>query len=344
MFLKAPRTAVQFVEKSEQKTMRTAGAKCKRWDFCREHHRGSPTELFRTVADPRSDSNLRIMPELPEVEVLRRRLDPRLRGRMIEAVQVHRSGSIRPQSSQDLTHRCRGDRLGPVTRRSKTLLIALADRSGAPHGFLQIHLGMTGRLSVVGPDQATPTHPAVTLSLGDDRLEFSDLRGLGRFGWVPEPPQGLGPEPLDPGFTVDTLALALGNHRQPIKVRLMEPSCVSGIGNIYAAEILFRARIHPARPSRELSTGELRRLHAAIRSVLSEAIDAGLGATTSDDPAEWTLFHREVGGTARGEAEHGFAVYDREGEPCPRCGRAVQRIRQASRSTYLCPGCQSRES
>jgi formamidopyrimidine-DNA glycosylase len=306
--------------------------------------RRHPSVLHRAVADPRSDNTLRPMPELPEVEVLCRRLAPRLRGRTIHAVQVHRPGSIRPQSSEDLTLRCRGGRLGPVSRRSKTLLIALADRSGGPDGLLQIHLGMTGRMSVVGPGQATPVHPAVTLHLGDDRLVFSDVRGLGRFGWVPEPPQGLGPEPLDPGFTVETLALALGKSRQPIKVRLMDPSCVSGIGNIYAAEILFWARIHPARPSRDLSTRELSRLRESIRSVLSEAIDAGLVATTSADPAEWTLFHREVGGTARGEAGRGFAIYDREGEPCPGCGRAVQRIRQASRSTFLCPGCQRLES
>lgn len=324
--------------------MRTAGTKCKRWDSSRKQQRGRPSALHRSVADPHVDSTLIPMPELPEVEVLCRRLDPRLRGQTIRAVQVHRPGSIRPQTSHELAVSCRGGRLGPVTRRSKTLLIALADRSGAPQGFLQVHLGMTGRVGVLGPGQANPTHPAVTLDLGGNRLVFSDVRGLGRFGWVPEPPRGLGPEPLDPGFTVDALALALGDSRQPIKVRLMDPSRVSGIGNIYAAEVLFRARIHPARPSRALSAGELRRLHAAIRSVLSEAIDAGLGATSSADPAGWTLFHREVDGAARGVADRGFAVYNREGEPCPGCGRAVQRIRQASRSTYLCPGCQRCDS
>lgn len=341
MFLKAPRTAVQFVEKSEQKTMRTTGTKCKRWDFL-----GKDTAAFlRPRLRVAHSGDARIvpdMPELPEVEVLRRRLAPLLENRRIQGVEVHRSASIRPHSIQELTRRCLGSRLGPVTRRSKTLLLALTTRSGRPDGFLQIHLGMTGRVCVAAAHQTSPSHPAVTLDLGEARFVFSDVRGLGRFGWVSEPPQGLGPEPLDPGWTVAALAQALGESRQPIKVRLMDPSCIAGIGNIYAAEILFRARIHPGRPGRALSRPELGRLHGAIRSVLTEAIDVGWAATTSANPAEWTLFHREVG--AAGEAEnHGFAVYDREGEPCLRCGRAVERIRQASRSTYLCPGCQPLE-
>jgi formamidopyrimidine-DNA glycosylase len=283
------------------------------------------------------------MPELPEVEVLRCRLEPRLRGQTILGVEVLRPGSIRPQSLQELSRRCLAARLGLVTRRSKTLLMALTDRAGVPDGFLQIHLGMTGRVCVVGPGQTLPTHPAVTLHLGDDRFVFSDVRGLGRFGWVSEPPYGLGPEPLDPEWTEAALAQALGGSRQPIKVKLMDPSCISGIGNIYAAEILFRARIHPGRPSRALSRLELGRLHGAIRSVLTEAIDVGLAATTSADPAEWSLFHREVGGAAQRGGDHGFVVYDREGEPCVHCGRVVERIRQASRSTYLCLGCQPLE-
>ena len=276
--------------------------------------------------------------------MLRRRLAPLLENRMIHGLEVHRPGSIRPHSIRELIHCCLGSSLGPITRLSKTLLLALTASTGLPNGFMQIHLGMTGRVCVVGPRQRPPTHPVVTLDLGDARFVFSDVRGLGRFGWVTEPPNGLGPEPLDPGWTEAELAQALGASRQPIKVRLMDPSCISGIGNIYAAEILFRARIHPRRPSRALSRLELGRLHGAIRSVLTEAINVGWNATTSADPAEWSLFHREVGGTGLEGGHHGFAVYDREGEPCLRCGRSVERIRQASRSTYFCSGCQPLET
>lgn len=279
------------------------------------------------------------MPELPEVEVLRRRLAPRLAGRILERVEIHRPGSIARASAQSFTHDCVGRVFGPVSRRAKVLLLGLESEGGVPDGFLRIHLGMTGRVVVDG-DQESPAYPAVTFHLDQGRLVFSDARGLGRIDRVWAMPEGLGPEPLDPEFTPKRLAAALGNSSQPIKVRLMDPRCLAGIGNIYAAECLFEAGIHPQRPTRGLGEEEVHRLHWAIRSVLSEAITVGLAATRSRDPAKWTLFHRETGGTGFDGKEAGFRVYDREGTPCLRCGRPIQRIRQSSRSTYLCPGCQ----
>lgn len=295
---------------------------------------------FLMVANPGVAITVRLMPELPEVEVLCRRVAPRLAGRILERVEIHRPGSISRASAASFTRDCVGRVLGPVSRRAKVLLFALVADRGAPDGFLQIHLGMTGRVAVVDGDQEFPAYPAVTLHLDQGRLVFSDARGLGRVDRVWAIPEGFGPEPLDPEFTSERLATALGNSSQPIKVRLMDPRCLAGIGNIYAAECLFESGIHPRRPTRDLSEAEIHRLHRAIRSVLSEAITVGLAATRSRYPAKWTLFHRETGTTGSDGKDSGFRVYDREGAPCPRCGRPIQRIRQASRSTYLCPGCQ----
>ncbi len=280
------------------------------------------------------------MPELPEVEVLRRRLAARLAGRILERVEIHRPGSIARRSPASFTRDCVGRVFGPVSRRAKLLLLGLESEGGVPDGFLQIHLGMTGRVAVVDGAQVSPSYPAVTFHLDRGRLVFSDARGLGWVDRVWTLAEGLGPEPLDPEFTPERLATALGNSSQPIKVRLMDPRCLAGIGNIYAAECLFEAGIHPQRSTRDLGEAEVHRLHRAIRSVLSEAITVGLAATRSRDPAKWTLFHRETGTTGSDGKDSGFRVYDREGAPCPRCGRPIQRIRQSSRSTYLCPGCQ----
>lgn len=292
------------------------------------------------MAGCRIRASLRYMPELPEIEVLRRRLAPRLAGRILQRVEIHRPGSISQESTQTFTGHCIGRIFGSVARRAKVVLFGLESENGVSDGFLQIHLGMTGRVAVVDSAQESPSYPAVTFHIDQGRLVFSDARGLGRIDRVWAMPEGLGPEPLDPEFTPKRLAAALGNSSQPIKVRLMDPRCLAGIGNIYAAECLFEAGIHPQRPTRGLGEEEVHRLHWAIRSVLSEAITVGLAATRSRDPAKWTLFHRETGGTGFDGKEAGFRVYDREGTPCLRCGRPIQRIRQSSRSTYLCPGCQ----
>ena len=320
--------------------MRTVDLKCKRWDFCREPFRGRTPREGPRVAKPRGAGTVSPMPELPEVEVLCRRLAPRLAGRILQRVEIHRPASIHRSSTRTFTGHCIGRVFGPVSRRAKRLLFGLKSDGGLPDGFLQIHLGMTGRVAVVDSDQESPSYPAVTFHLDQGRLVFSDARGLGRVDRVWAMPEGQGPEPLDPEFTPGRLTTALGNSSQPIKVRLMDPRCLAGIGNIYAAECLFEAGIHPKRPTRDLREAEVRRLHRAIRSVLSEAIDVGWAATRSRDPAKWTLFHRETGGLGSDGKGAGFRVYDREGAPCPRCGLPIQRIRQAARSTYLCPGCQ----
>jgi len=292
------------------------------------------------VAKPLGSSTVPTMPELPEVEVLCRRLAPRLAGRILQRVEIHRPASIHRSSTRTFTGHCIGRVFGPVSRRAKRLLFGLNSDGGLPDGFLQIHLGMTGRVAIGDSDQESPAYPAVTFHLDHGRLVFSDARGLGRIDRVWVMPEGLGPEPLDPEFTPGRLATALGNSSQAIKVRLMHPQCLAGIGNIYAAECLFEAGIHPKRPTRDLREAEVHRLHRAIRSVLSQAIHVGWAATRSGNPAKWTLFHRETRGLGSDGKGSGFRVYDREGAPCPRCGLPIQRIRQASRSTYVCPGCQ----
>jgi formamidopyrimidine-DNA glycosylase len=187
-----------------------------------------------------------------------------------------------------------------------------------------------------------PRHAAVVLELGRENFVFEDPRGFGRLTLETGALERLGPEALGAEFTADYLGRALGRSSQAVKVKLLDQGLVAGIGNIYASEALFRAGISPRLAARRLKGNQVGRLWAAIREVLSEAI--GWGSTVR-------LFYRGRGrqerlfyfGGAAGPGEFSterLRVYERAGEPCPRCGRGIQRLRQAGRSTYFCPGCQ----
>jgi formamidopyrimidine-DNA glycosylase len=285
------------------------------------------------------------MPELPEVEVLARHLRAVLHGQTIRRVTVHRPRSIRPTSPASLQRTLRGTRFRDVQRRAKYLLFHLSPPDATAGSLLLLgHLGMTGRIYLLPRSAPTPQHAVVELQLIHHRLVFDDTRYFGRLTLDTTPLRHLGPEPLDPDFTRRKLADALRGSRQPIKTRLLDQSLLAGIGNIYASEALFRARIHPATPACRLSLAEWASLHRALRAVLRRAITVG-----STIPLDWSganrrdrLFYYGRSAGAPESTLENLQVYDRRALPCPRCQTAIRKIAQNGRSTYFCPRCQAR--
>ena len=272
------------------------------------------------------------MPELPEIEVLRRSLEPHLVGDGIERAAV-RDRRLREPVRPDLGRKVAGREVLALGRRSKYLLIELA--GGVT---LVVHLGMSGRLTLTPAAWEPEPHEHVTFTLRSGRLlRFRDPR---RFGLVFALPTArlaadphfasLGVEPLAPGFSGETLRLAAAGRRGPVKSFLMDAGVVVGVGNIYASESLFRAGIHPLRSVARLSPARWDRLAAAVIEVLSDAIRQG--GTTLNDFAD--------GEGRSGYFQVSLSAYDREGRPCPRCGGTIRRIVQTGRSTYYCAGCQ----
>jgi len=286
------------------------------------------------------------MPELPEVETVRRGLLPAMEGQVIRAAQVNRS-DLRWPLPERLAERLAGRRVLRLGRRSKYLL---ADLSGGE--TLIVHLGMSGRMLVSGlsgremPGLFHHEHPApekhdhVVLEIETGaRVTFNDARRFGAIDLVPTDSveahwllAGLGPEPLGNGFHADHLAARFAGRRTPVKAALLDQRNVAGLGNIYVCEALFRARISPRRMAGNLGPQRIARLVPAIRDVLSEAIAAG-GSSLRD--------HRQTDGEL-GYFQHDFRVYGREGQPCrsPGCTSAVARIVQSGRSSFFCPACQ----
>lgn len=283
------------------------------------------------------------MPELPEVETIRRDLDAELPGRTIRAVRVHHDdlilGGLGPEAFRKTTV---GRSIGSIGRRAKFLLLPL-DRDGRRaerpfESLLRVQLRMTGRfwLGEGSPDPAEYRHPGLELDLDDGRtLFYDDVRRLGGFDLLTPAEwraldERLGPEPLERGFGPAALAGRLARSRAPVKNALLDQGRVAGIGNIYASEALHRARIDPSRPAGSLAREETGRLHRAIRSVLREALD-GAGTTLRD--------YRAVNGRS-GSFQTRLRVYARADEPCRRCRTPIRRIVQAGRSTFYCPDCQ----
>ncbi len=282
------------------------------------------------------------MPELPEVETIRRVLETKLVGRRIEHIRVSHEKPLRPQTARVLQTHARSQRFRAVERRAKYLLLRL------DAGALLVHLGMTGQLFAVRAQAPTPTdmpglpdkHTHVTLTL--DRgwlLHFRDIRRFGHFRWITdlEATQlsaGLGPEPLSPSFTPAGLLQTLNRRQTSIKALLLNQEVVAGVGNIYADEALFRARVAPQTLGRTLTLEQCTRLHAAIREVLSEAI-LHRGTTLSDyyDPE-----------SRRGGFQARLKVYGREGEPCVTCRTPVRKATVAQRGTHWCPTCQRKKA
>ena len=283
----------------------------------------------------------RSVPELPEVETIRRQLAPSLEGRILAAVEVLDPRWCAPAPPEALGD-VAGRRIERVGRRGKYLVWELEGEV-----FLAMHLRMTGNLLLVpgrkalgekGPPAAP--HLRVRLELDDGAcVLFCDPRRFGT-GVVLLGDEArdayfsarLGVEPLAPGFTTDALRSLAAGRRAPVKAFLLTQERIAGVGNIYADEALFRAGIHPLRPAGSLTRRQL----AALRDGLVAALEAGIDArgATIDD-------FRHADG-ARGSFQDRFLVHRREGEPCPACGRPIVKLRAARRGTYVCEGCQRR--
>jgi formamidopyrimidine-DNA glycosylase len=269
------------------------------------------------------------MPELPEVETIRRGLAHVMSGRRILRAELRRADLRRPFPPA-LAERLQGARIGALGRRGKYLLIELDD-----DGILILHLGMSGRITA-GAASPAGRHDHVVLTLDDgSHIRFNDPRRFGLLDYTSRAQLArhplladLGPEPLEPGFDGVYLTAALAGRTTPLKSALLDQRVVAGLGNIYACEALYRARLSPPRRAGAIGRDRAARLAAAIRAVLEEAIAAG-GSSLRD-------YVRADGGL--GYFQHRWAVYGREGMPCPGCDCAegVRRIVQAGRSTFYC--------
>lgn len=282
------------------------------------------------------------MPELPEVEVLARHLRPRLRGRTIRSVTVRRAKVLRPTSPLKFRQILTGAKFTGLARRGKYLLFHLRARTGDETITLLGHLGMTGRIFLARIYRRLPKHTAVVLGLDGENLIYEDTRYFGRLTLNTSAVNRLGPEPLDNGFDRAALARALKRSRQAVKIKLLDQSLVAGIGNIYASEALFRARLSPRLPACRLTVGQVARLWRAIRQVLREAIAGGstVPLNFGGDRSDELFYFGRAPGTPDYYAER-LRVYDQAGRPCPNCGSPIRRIRQGGRSTFYCPRCQT---
>ena len=286
------------------------------------------------------------MPELPEVETVRRGLEPVLAGARLSRVEMRRP-DLRFPFPEGFVQRLTGARIEAMRRRAKYLLAPL-DRGDT----LVMHLGMSGRFEIARPEGASrpgdfalasppdPKHAHVVFETEDGAVvTFYDPRRFGYMDLIPTATldehawfRGMGPEPLGDGFTTHTLVAAFAGRKQGPKTLLLDQRIVAGLGNIYACEALHRARISPFKPAGKIRKDRLERLVQSVRTVLEQAILAG-GSTLRD--------HAGVDG-ALGYFQHRFQAYDREGELCPNpgCRGVIARQVQAGRSTFYCPVCQ----
>ncbi|MGA2787209.1 MAG: bifunctional DNA-formamidopyrimidine glycosylase/DNA-(apurinic or apyrimidinic site) lyase [Verrucomicrobiota bacterium] len=282
------------------------------------------------------------MPELPEVEVLARHLRPLIRGKTIRGVTVRRAKVLAPTLLHKFRRTLLGAKFTGLSRRGKYLLFQLRAKTGGKPVTLLGHLGMTGRFYLARKSLHPPRHAAAVLDLGGENLIYEDTRYFGRLTLDTSAVKRLGPEPLEDAFDKAAFGRSLKRSRQAIKIKLLDQTLVAGIGNIYASEALFRARISPRLPARRLTAMQVARLWQAIRKVLSEAIACGstvplnFGGNKTDG-----LFYFGRAPGAPDYYEERLRVYDRAGRPCPHCGGLIRRIRQAGRSTFYCPHCQS---
>ena len=273
------------------------------------------------------------MPELPEVETIRIKLEPHLVGREFDRVAIHDSRLVRPFEPMAVAAELEGERVHALERRGKYLIVRF--ESGRA---LLIHLRMTGSLRHAPPGSlADDPHRRAVVRLDDGSdVAYRDVR---RFGtWLLLEPDELDPylskklggEPLERSFTARRLGERLADRRAPIKAALLDQRTVAGLGNIYVDEALWRARLHPLREARSITTEELGQLTKAIREALRVGL-ARQGASLRD-------YSTPDG--SRGRMQEEFRVYGRAGEPCSRCGTPIDKIRAGGRGTWYCPGCQ----
>jgi formamidopyrimidine-DNA glycosylase len=271
------------------------------------------------------------MPELPEVETIRRRLAPHLQGRTISDVEILDPRWTRPVAPEEVAEQLRGATIEEVGRSGKYLLWTLSDDR-----HLLLHLRMTG--SLLFDPAIDPPHTRVRFTLDDGhRLVYVDPRRFGTghivFGTAARDAylaSRLGVEPFTSEFTAEHLRRIARGRTAPVKAFILDQKRIAGVGNIYADEALFRAGIHPLRPAGRLTTSEWERLRDAIEDALAEGIEAK-GASIDD--------FRHVDG-ARGAFQDRFLVHTRAGEACPRCGGPIRKIVVGGRGTYVCEACQ----
>lgn len=276
------------------------------------------------------------MPELPEVETVRRDLEKEAIGRRIKSVEVSGTRSIRRHTNKkQFTSRVEGQKIDAVTRRGKNILISLGD------DWLVVHLGMSGQLLKAAPRDPVAKHTHVTLTFTQGgQIRFIDPRTFGELYVVAkdqleqECPElaDLGFDPVEDVMSWDEFGRRLISRKVKLKTLLMDQKFVAGIGNIYSDEILWAAGLRYDRGSETVSTQEVRRLYRAMGEVLQEAIKLR-GSSLADE--QYRDLYGNVGGFA---AEH--KVYAREGEPCRRCRHTIERVKWQGRSAFYCPGCQ----
>jgi formamidopyrimidine-DNA glycosylase len=273
------------------------------------------------------------MPELPEVETIRRQLAPEIEGRRLDRIEILDPRWCEPAPAEEVAQALEGRRIERLDRRGKWLIWELADEV-----YLVMHLRMTGNLLLVPPGDTERRFLRVRIDLDDGRhVLFADARRFGT-GVVLLGHDALhdyfagrvGIEPLGPDFTAEALRGMASGRKAPVKAFLLSQERVAGVGNIYADEALWLSKIHPLRPIGTLKPKQLDSLRDSVVQVLHAGIDAK-GATIDD--------YRDAAG-AEGSFQDRFQVHLREGEPCPRCGTRIRKIRAAGRGTYFCPRCQ----
>jgi formamidopyrimidine-DNA glycosylase len=273
------------------------------------------------------------MPELPEVEITRSGIEPHLVGRIITGVRVSER-RLRWQIPRDLALRVTGRRIARVARRGKYILVDCGGNGRA--GWLILHLGMSGSLRIMDSKTKPQRHDHFDLLLGKQLMRLRDPRRFGSVLWEGEDITrhhllaGLGAEPLEDAFSGEVLHAATRTRKAAVKLVLMNASIVVGVGNIYANESLFHARINPRTPALRLSLARYEALAAAVKSTLEQALAAG-GSSLRD------FVHSD--GTS-GYFQQEYYVYGRGGLPCRICGAAIRQLRQGQRSTFYCPNCQ----
>ena len=267
------------------------------------------------------------MPELPEVETIKNELSPWVTGQSFTQVSIFDADLVPETPIEEFCHKLIGQEIQNLERRGKYLIFNLTSSQ-----TLVMHLRMTGAL-LLNPKKIDRRARAVFLLSNGVQLVFIDQRRLGVM-WLVENADAvvgkLGPEPLDERFTPGILAQRLSRHHIPVKAALLDQSVIAGIGNMYADEALFAARIHPLRKSDVLSAQEIQSLYCSIREILWSAI--------SNKGASVDTYVRPEG--QLGAAQFDFKVAHKYGEPCPVCGTPIQRILVRNRGTYFCPKCQ----
>lgn len=275
------------------------------------------------------------MPELPEVEIARRNLARWLEGRKIRRVVAAKTRVITPLSPAAFARVIAGATVGTIERRGKNLFAPLEGERARTRLGMRMHLGMTGKWVRRTAGKEAPRFSRVAFEIGDgSTVHYCDMRLFGAVSVGPAEPMrrrafgDLGPDPLADGLDGAALRARLAKTKRPLKIALMDQRLIAGLGNIHAAEALWRAKLSPFAPADELTRAEANRLAKGILEGIRYAIDS------EDTPEE--IEYVEEGGA------NPFRVYDRAGEPCPRCRTPIQKKPQGGRTTYWCPSCQPR--